>query len=102
MKRKYGKQILKDLLNEELDEQAGLREVSVELAGKTRWHLVYNLIFHDANDNTYWHTTYSVGATEYQDAFPFDDAPDEVECSQVVPVEKTVVVYKDKATGKLI
>jgi hypothetical protein len=87
---KFNKQILKDLLLDECDESFKLIEDKITSNG--RWSIHHTMIFE--HNGKFYQTRYSVGATEYQDERPFQDSPDEVECDEVVPVEKTIIVYK--------
>lgn len=57
----------------------------------TRWSVIHELIF--KFEEKIYRTTYSVGATEYQDEGPWDYV-DMVECIEVKPVEKTIIVYE--------
>jgi hypothetical protein len=41
-------------------------------------------------------TSYSTGATEYQDEDPYEYEDDVIECPEVFPVEKTIIVYEAK------
>ena len=67
-----------------------------KIVDTTRWDIVYNLVF--KHDDKFYQIRYRVGATEYQDYGPFDGYKEDdlFECQEVVPVEKTVVVYKPK------
>lgn len=73
---------------------ADLTLISDEIWDKSRWSIIHRIIFQ--HGNRYFSTTYSVGATESQDESPFEYADDEVECEEVIPVEKTVIVYEPK------
>jgi hypothetical protein len=70
--------------------------ISKELTGRSRWHSHYTLTF-GYSDGKFYQVKYQSGATEMQDDYPFDDEGDEVECYEVVPVEKTVIVYEKVA-----
>ena len=53
----------------------------------TRWSIVHEIVF--ADNGKFWQTTYSEGATEYQDERPWE-YEDEVECVEVELKEVTV------------
>ena len=60
----------------------------------SRWSVVHSLVFKtDDEEGKYYSSIYSVGATESQDESPWEDEGDEIECSEVVPVHKTVIEY---------
>lgn len=54
------------------------------IIGHRRWSVDHELIFR--RDGRLWRARYSVGATEYQEEGPFDNAPDPVGCIEVVEV----------------
>lgn len=76
------------------DDSCGLEQVSDRIVDTGRWSIHHDLIFKDTAEGKFYATAYSVGATEQQDEGPFEYAPDMVECDEVRPVEKTVIVYE--------
>ena len=62
------------------------------IVGSGRWSIHYERVF--KHDDRFWMTTYRRGATECQDESPYEYEPDEVECVEVFPVERTVTVYE--------
>ena len=86
---KFEKQWLQDLVWEEHEEAEIIKN---EIVDTSRWSVHHTLIF--MFEDKYYRTYYSVGATENQDESPFEYEPDMIECEEVVPVEKTVIVYE--------
>lgn len=64
----------------------------------TRWSVVYQRVF--KFEDKFYETVFSVGATEYQDESPYEYEPEEIECEEVFPVEKTIIVYEGKNGNK--
>lgn len=64
-----------------------------ELIGSGRWDLDYEFIF-QAPDGKLYQGYYSTGATEQQDHCAFEYEDDPMECDEVHPVEKTIIVYE--------
>ena len=58
----------------------------------SRWSVLYERVFE--YEGKFYCTHYSVGATEQQDESPYEYEPDEIECQEVKPVEKLVIVYE--------
>jgi len=68
--------------------------VSDVLIDHTRWHVWHRMVFKVVATGKYYEHEYSVGATEMQDSYDaWDDGEGMVECNQVVPVERTIIVY---------
>ena len=63
------------------------------IVGHRRWSVDHEVVF--KQDGHYYHTGYSVGATEGQDERPYEYEPDEIECPEVWPHEKVVTVYME-------
>lgn len=63
-----------------------------ELIDNDRWSLHYRMIFKYVDK--YYVTSYSRGATEYQDESPYEFEDDMIECVEVMPIEKTITVYE--------
>ena len=73
-----------------------LERIQDTITGNGRWSIHHHLVFHNQEDNNYYETQYSVGATEYQDEQPFEYEDDYVECDQVFPEKVTITVYNNK------
>ncbi|UVN13499.1 hypothetical protein FBPa8_0035 [Pseudomonas phage vB_PaeP_FBPa8] len=69
--------------------------VEDKLVGKTRWSDVHEAVFQDLDSGIFYKTSYSVGSTECQDEQPFE-FENEVEFTEVEPVEKVIIIYKEK------
>ena len=63
-----------------------------KLIDNSRWSLTHEFIF--SYEGKFYRGYYTTGATEQQDhcAFEYDDNP--MECDEVIPVEKTIIVYE--------
>lgn len=59
---------------------------------RRRWTITYVQVF--SYEGKYYQMTYSEGSTEMQDEKPFEYEGDFIECPEVKPVEKTVLVYE--------
>lgn len=68
--------------------------MEVVLVDTSRWSIIYEMVF-KYKDN-YYRSSYSRGATECQDEPPYEYAPEEVECPEVIPVETTVTKWVKK------
>lgn len=88
----FPKSELKDLVDGSATD--GLTKVSDTITGKSRWSVDYVLVFRENATGKHYEVAYSMGATESQDESPFEYEPDDVECHEVAPVEKTVIVYE--------
>ena len=87
---KFAKQFLIDTVNGEND----IEVIKDEIYDTSRWSVNYELIF--KFEEKFYQVDYSRGSTEYQDETPFENEGDYIDCVEVVPVEKTVVVYEVK------
>lgn len=63
-----------------------------KITGKSRWSIHYRRVFR--HEGKFYATNYSMGATESQDERPYECDSDEIDCPEVFPVTKTVVVYE--------
>ena len=88
----FKREMLQELTDGFGDEAEIIKDEVIE---HTRWSVVHELIF--KKDDKFYVSHYSIGATENQDesAYEYDDA--EIECTEVFPVEKTVIVYEVKS-----
>jgi hypothetical protein len=57
-----------------------------------RWSIVHVRVF--GHEGKFYRTRYAVGATESQDESPYENDPDQIECPEVHPVQKTITVYE--------
>lgn len=89
----FNKQTLRDIV---WDDAEGYEKISEDLVDSSRWSLYYEMIFKDLNSGKFYSTSYSTGATECQDESPYEDDPDEIEVTEVVPTEVTVIKYLPK------
>lgn len=85
---KFKNDWLRELVYEDHDEAEIIKD---EICDNSRWSIIHDLIFKIGEK--YYRTSYSVGATECQDERPFEYG-EETECIEVVPVTKTIIVYK--------
>ena len=88
---KFAKEFLQEAVYDDNDETDTIVN---EIIDSTRWSVVYWFVF--KYQGKFYGTTYTVGATEQQDEAPFEHDNDVIEVSEVVPVEKTIVVYEIK------
>lgn len=86
---KFKKQWLQDLVWDDVDDG---EIVLNEITDTSRWSVHYDLVFKFGDK--FYRTHYSRGATENQDESPFEWEPDEIDCEEVFPTEKTVIVYE--------
>ena len=70
-----------------------LELVHEDLIDTSRWSHIHERVYKDLNTGKFFHTTYSVGATECQDERPYEYDGDEVEFTEVVPRETIVIEY---------
>jgi hypothetical protein len=96
---KFKKEDLQELVYEERveDIEDPIEIVENKIIDTSRWTNSYELIF-KTDSGKFYKTSYSVGATEYQDVGAFEFEPDEIKCTEVFPVEQTVIVYKKAKT----
>jgi len=87
-KRKFKKELLCDVLDGYAE---GAEKISDEIIDQGRWSTHHWLVFR--LEEKIWGVSYSHGSTEQQDESPFEYDDDEIECSQLKAVEKTVVEY---------
>jgi hypothetical protein len=66
--------------------------VSTEIKRVNRWTVTYRAVF-EYNSKLY-ETFYDVGSTELNEERPYYNEPDEIECDEVIPIEKMVTVYE--------
>lgn len=88
---KFSKRILADL---DWQTPEDFTIIYTKITGNSRWSISYERVF--SYKDKFYETHYSVGATEMQDEGPYEYDPDEVECKEVFPKEKTITVYEEK------
>ena len=86
---KFKKEFLQDIVFGDHDETVEV--ISDKIDGTSRWSTLHTLIF--KFEGKYYESDYSTGSTEYQDESPYEYDGDEIECCEVIPVEKVVTVY---------
>lgn len=92
---KFKKEDLKELTYLDVGEEDGpFVVVETEQVDARRWVSLHSLIF--SFEGKYYHTHYERGLTEYQETYPFEGEPEEIECQEVFRKEKVVTtVYFD-------
>ena len=89
--KKFPKQELLNLLDDDPSEGYEI-VVEPKLYETRRWSNCYEMIF--SYEGNFYSTTYSRGATEMQDESPYEYAPEEIACTQVIPKEVTTIIYE--------
>ena len=83
----------KEYLTKELGLPYDCKLIEDDIINTTRWSIVHEIVFEDKGK--FYMTTYSEGATEYQDERPWE-YEDEVKCTEVelkeVKVKKWIPV----------
>ena len=87
---KFPKQDLQDMVHGDQPEEYEVVQETND--GSSRWSTHHSQVF--KFDGKFYETSYSKGATEYQDERPYEYEPDEIECMEVYPHEVTTVIYK--------
>lgn len=90
---KFKKEFLRAVLDEDQD---GAVVVENKITDQGRWSTHHYMVF--SWDGKFYASGYSAGSTEQQEESPYEYDEDEIECAEVVPVEKVVVVYKQVKT----
>ena len=86
---KFPKEFLREM---EWATPEGVAIVDEDILRVGRWSISYRRVF--SFGGKFYETKYSKGATEVQDERPYEYDDDEIECPEVVPVERTVTVYE--------
>lgn len=91
---KFKKELLQEVacMYPDEEEWEGFKVISKDITDTSRWAVHHSLIF--SFEGKFYQTNYREGATEYQDESPFEHDPDEIECKEVKPVQKTITVYE--------
>ncbi len=87
------KELLLSILNEDIDNDSPWGLLENDIVDTSRWSVIYNLIIHNEETDKYYNTTYSCGATEYQDEGPWEYEGDLIDVIEVEPKEVTVIKY---------
>lgn len=88
---KFKREFLQALAWDDYDENE-VKEIQSNITDISRWSIHYTSVFQF--QDKYYRTHYSVGATESQDESPYEYDDDEIECKEVIPVEKVITVYE--------
>lgn len=81
----------RDILSEDNED---FRIIKDEIIETSRWSILHYLTVQRISDGKFFGSAYSEGATEQQDESPWEYY--EPEFVELVPVEKTVIVYEKK------
>jgi hypothetical protein len=77
---------------QEIEDNDDVEIVEDEITDTTRWSILNRRVF--KFEGKFYETFYQHGATECQDESPYEYDEDQIECKEVFPVEKTVIVYE--------
>lgn len=88
---KFNKTFLRDLACEEHDRDL-VTLMDTSDGDSRRWYKYIRQVFKFGGK--FYRTEYQQGLTECQDMSPYEDAPDEIECPEVEPVEVTKIEYQ--------
>ena len=92
---KFSKETLQELADALTGEVIeGIEVISNEIIDNNRWSVIYAIIFKSGDH--FYSSSYSTGATEIQDEYPYDNDDDEIECTEVYPHQVTVTHYLKK------
>lgn len=86
----------KNFLIDSLDDEENT--ILDEITDNSRWSIHHRRVF--KHDGKMYETFYSVGATEYQDEGPYEYDNAEIECREVVAVERVITMYVPKDTSQ--
>ena len=85
----FKKEFMQEVVYDEAEGVAIMEDIIVE---HRRWSVVHRIIF--SYQEKLYESNYCVGATESQDERPYEWEDDEIKCSEVKPVSKTITVYE--------
>lgn len=88
---KFKTEILAELAYDE-SEYEGLTWISSEIISVGSWRSCHRLVF--KFEDKFYTTPYKRGFIGEWDVEPFEGHGDEVECKEVFPVTKTIIVYE--------
>lgn len=86
---KFKKEFLREVLWGDSDEA---EVVLNEITDTARWSIHHWMVF--KFNGKYYGVSYSTGATEQQEERPFEYDSDEIDCTELRPVEKKMIVYE--------
>jgi hypothetical protein len=66
------------------------------IVSTSRWAIDHDIVIQRISDGKYFMDSYSVGATEGQEQRPWDEYGYPPNFVEVVPVEKTIIVYMEE------
>ena len=89
MERLFKKEFLQEDVLEEVN--SDVKIVQDEVIDFGRWSVLHDLVF--GYENKFWNVSYSRGATEQQYESPFEHDSDEISCTEVQPIQKTITTY---------
>ena len=81
----------KDFMLELFDAPENAEVIKDEIYENSRWSIRSELIF--KFEGKFYQVCYSVGATEQQDESPWEYDGEDIECSEVKPVEVVTINY---------
>ena len=87
------KTFTKEYLMEELDLPYEGPIIERCIVDRSRWSIIYKIIFQDPIDKKYYLTYYNDSATEIQDESPWE-YEDEIEATEVHKVQKLMDVWE--------
>jgi hypothetical protein len=87
---KFAKKVLQMLTYGDAPDE--FEVIEEKIADTSRWSVCYKMVF--KYDGKFYATSFRRGATEMQDESPYEYDGDEIECKEVAPVEKTIIVYE--------
>ena len=88
---KFKKENLQKLVYDDCDTLTQIRE---EQTGSGRWTVENEMVFRF--EGHYYRADYSEGATEQQDVTAFECDNDLIECDEVWPESRSIVVFTDQ------
>lgn len=77
-----------------IEDNENVEIISTEFSELEKWSISYRRIF--KFEDKIYETYFSKGATKLQDIDPYEYDDDEIDCAEVFPVEKTIIVYEIK------
>ncbi len=74
------------------DEAEGVKIIENNIVDNSRWSVIRKIVF--SFNEKFYESNYFIGATEQQDERPYEYDNEEIECPEVKPVSKTIIVYE--------
>lgn len=99
----FSKDIMQELAYLEVSESLATdgkeyKLVQKEHVGSGRWSQQYSIVFE--HDGKFYESYFTKGSTEYQDESPYEYDGEEIDCSEVFPVEVMTIEYRSKPATK--